>query len=1035
MQRKQGRLVFSSLIVLLCLVVANGAAPQQKKLAGEKQGAAAGKKAAVAARKAEAQAKTQNRGEIMLRVRITDIKPDVYARIMWVWRRGVTIGDPVAGEITAVPPQAMPAQADIGDGKNFIVSEEQVRGGNKGEKTKALWVRKNVWLTPVPITHFKTGSWPFVKISVKGRSGPDEKRPVEIENVTLEFEISYDGKVVKTFSESATHGPCLGLYLPLRKLAPDGTPSPEFIDEVGGFLRYAEIRGKSLHDQPWIGRPLPVKYAIATDCFGYGEGGKGYGVQTSTRAVIDIETWIARQLGVNGLRAESEYTRGLIERGEGVGKELRRIKIGGAPGILVAGPGSKAEGAGCPWHPASIKDMTAKLEEHMANAIARTREFGTQEAWLLEQDEIDAFYTSHKKQEHMASCEHCNDAFRNFVKSRGYAPADFGVKEWKAVKTSHAILADLKAEGYAPPAKGKGKGRGKSARQPENTPAGEDKDEATNDGEVEAVEDDAEAGSLNGFKLPVSQGGWHAIRCLTRDFNCYTTAVLLEGQKKGFDAANEAKRKAIAGGKLETPEAKQPWMYAYALRRASWTQGGSALDYFDFYRRADNGFMYETSNRDPRAWPWDSYLCDVGRILTERYNTRFAVCIKPHRGAPIQRALAGVARNATAFYWYTFGPNWAKGDSFGGSLSALKQTALAARIIAAAEDVTYGSRRAIPAEVALVKMRTSESFENSTSWENGKWIYTALLNAHIPVDPLSETMLAEEDLARYKVIYACGPNLRKEVAAKLVKWVENGGILFTSGGGLARNEYNEPVPELQAMLGLAVRKPLEEWRKMPRYGATGLGTLSPYTKDKNAVIPTAAVQPVAPGLPPLEALQLGREVLAPADKTRVLAKFDDGAPAVTMNTFGKGKAFVVGFYAGGEYGAGVYQRVYDTAVNLKAENRAYLTLPLQQAGVRPVVEPQAAQVDGVLLKASAGEKHAVVLVNWSFQAYEDDHEGDIDYKVTKYDNFRVNIRGLKNVKRVYSCALDKDIQYQPSGEEGIAAVIPEFNAGDILIVE
>src|ERR1043165_5605369 len=91
-----------------------------------------------------------------------------------------------------------------------------------------------------------------------------------------------------------------------------------------------------------------------------------------------------------------------------------------------------------------------------------------------------------------------------------------------------------------------------------------------------------------------------------------------------------------------------PHIYSFALRGNTFLMGGHSLDFFDFYRHADNAFVYETSNRDARVWQWDSYLCDVGRIVSQDQHIQFGIYIKPHRGAPIQRTLAAAARGATA---------------------------------------------------------------------------------------------------------------------------------------------------------------------------------------------------------------------------------------------------------------------------------------------------------------------------------------------------------------------------------------------------
>ena len=135
--------------------------------------------------------------------------------------------------------------------------------------------------------------------------------------------------------------------------------------------------------------------------------------------------------------------------------------------------------------------------------------------------------------------------------------------------------------------------------------------------------------------------------------------------------------------------------------------GGHSLDFFDFYRFADNGFVYETSNTGPQIWSWDSYLCDVGRVVSQTMNKRFGIYVKPHRGAPVQRALSAISRNAKMLYWYTYGPDYFKGDSFADSLESVTLAAKAAHLIGKCEDVLYGASWIQPAEVAIVKPRCS----------------------------------------------------------------------------------------------------------------------------------------------------------------------------------------------------------------------------------------------------------------------------------------------------------------------------------------
>ena len=186
----------------------------------------------------------------------------------------------------------------------------------------------------------------------------------------------------------------------------------------------------------------------------------------------------------------------------------------------------------------------------------------------------------------------------------------------------------------------------------------------------------------------------------TAMFANYASAKLFTPVRDAVARANEEKRK--------NPSLKQPFIYSFALRGNTFLMGGHSLDFFDFYRHADNAMVYETSNRDARVWGWDSYLCDVGRVLTATQKTEFGVYVKPHRGAPIQRALSAASRGAKLIYWYTYGPDYVKGDSFAESDAALEATARAASILGRAEDLLYGATWAAAPEIAVVNPRSSE---------------------------------------------------------------------------------------------------------------------------------------------------------------------------------------------------------------------------------------------------------------------------------------------------------------------------------------
>jgi hypothetical protein len=509
----------------------------------------------------------------------------------------------------------------------------------------------------------------------------------------------------------------------------------------------------------------------------------------------------------------------------------------------------------------------------------------------------------------------------------------------------------------------------------------------------------------------------------TAIFGTVATAKLFTPLREAVARANAAKAK--------DPSLKQPWLYSYALRGNTFLMGGASLDFFEFYRHADNAFVYETSNRDPRIWGWDSYLCDVGRVVSADQGLRFGVYVKPHRGAPVQRMLAAASRNARMIYWYTYGPDYHKGDSFSEKPEALELVSKAARILGRSEDVLYGSSWARPAEVAIVNPTSSERWmglggaspAKEAAWENAKWIYSALQHAHIPVDPLDETMLATRDLSRYKVLYVNGPHLTRAAAEKVAAWVGAGGTLCTSGGGLMYDEAHRPLKALEPVLGLQPREAPRVSFKVALYGATRIESFDDRRRHLEPPPPgVVGAGPFAGAFP----LTIGRETLKPST-AQVLARFEDGQPAVTRNAHGRGQAYVVAFFPGLEYSALVRPEAFDMSKGFLADRRSWVVAPALEKAA-PVVDASAPAVEGVLLRNDATGKLAVTLANWAYRAAP----GGVE--IVPLSGLKVSIRGAEGATKARSAALDQALAVE-SADGALVVTLPSLAEGDVLLLE
>lgn len=421
---------------------------------------------------------------------------------------------------------------------------------------------------------------------------------------------------------------------------------------------------------------------------------------------------------------------------------------------------------------------------------------------------------------------------------------------------------------------------------------------------------------------------------------------------------------------------KEQGVLLYAMQGPTPSWGGHSLDWNEFYDRKPNtAFVWETSNRDARAWQWESYLGDIGRGIAERHGLPMGCLIKPHRGAPMQRMLSVASRGVTNFEWYTYGPDYAKGDSFSQSAELLEKVGKAGRFIAKVEDAIYGAKRVGRAEVAFVTPRSSEIWgktraTGAADFEDAKWVWMALAHAHVPVDVLSERQLAEGKLSQYKVMYVVGPNLRRDAKAKVDEWVNGGGVLWTDALGLTRDEANQEVEKLEA----------EIWGGAEPYKAT---TLTPLTGEKAPAAGWAVGRVRQAGL-------------------------------VVRKKAGEGEVVRVGTWAGLAYSEMVRRKDFEMRGDFDEALRKAIVEEAVKRVRRPVVVSEPL-VEAVLLEAEG--KRSVALMNWAYAA------GD---KLQSMENVTVRLDGMTAARSAVHGKLDV--------KDG-AVVLPGMDEVDVLILE
>ena len=495
----------------------------------------------------------------------------------------------------------------------------------------------------------------------------------------------------------------------------------------------------------------------------------------------------------------------------------------------------------------------------------------------------------------------------------------------------------------------------------------------------------------------------------TMMFANVATARLFTPMRDAIARANDEKRR--------NPSLSQPTVYSFALRGNTFNMGGHSLDFFDFYRHADNAMVYETSNRDPRVWIWDSYLCDVGRILTSRLNTEFGIYVKPHRGAPIQRALSAAARGARMIYWYTYGPDYVKGDSFAENEGALEATARAASILGRAEDLLFRPGWMTAPETAVVNPRSSELW-NKMRHAAPRALRERQVDLHGP-GPRPHPR---------------GPPRRGDAGDR--------GPVALQGDLPQRDEPHRRGRGEGRRLGPGRRNALYQRRRSgarrgePAAHGAGAGARPREPRTGRALGEGQALRRDDPrdvrrrpggtgDLRPRREVRPGRRPRSPEagrrhrGRRRVCRRRrgDDAALAR------EGQVWVAGFYPGLEYSAGVRTADYDMSTGFDAVRRAFVAAPALER-VAPTVDAGQPLVEGILLRNEATGKRGVTLMNWAYR----------QKSLVPFKDLRVAIRGAGPVARATSVVLGTDLPIERSGDV-VTVLLPSLNEGDVLRLE
>lgn len=249
-------------------------------------------------------------------------------------------------------------------------------------------------------------------------------------------------------------------------------------------------------------------------------------------------------------------------------------------------------------------------------------------------------------------------------------------------------------------------------------------------------------------------------------------------------------------------------------------------------------------------------------------------------------------------HYYYFG--WIMECTFIGCPDVMKGIKRASYKLGMVEDDLINSRL-VPAKIAIgwssstdiwdLALKSEEPHlpENCVYPQERQNLYLLLRHLQYPCDIISEEDIIDGYLKNYQVFVMVGDHIRPQAAEALRKWVQDGGTLISVAGGGLFDHYNKPLATLLPVYGIkdadlkkhaiALRPKLELLHEKPLDVAVFNNI-----KGKDISIEI-----------------FGYKQTFLLDTGKILAKYQDGEPACVFNTYGKGKAIIMGFLPGASY--------------------------------------------------------------------------------------------------------------------------------------
>lgn len=378
-------------------------------------------------------------------------------------------------------------------------------------------------------------------------------------------------------------------------------------------------------------------------------------------------------------------------------------------------------------------------------------------------------------------------------------------------------------------------------------------------------------------------------------------------------------------------------------------RGTGSEDWFYAGRTEAHDLYTEDWVPDAFAELW-SYRLDTLRSAAR--GADIAAYIIPNAAGQMRdglsyKLLSLVGRGGKLVSYFNYGPSTLQSDGWSDQLVLYEALSRAHRRLARAEHILF---EASPerARVAILTPFQSLFFDETSETDytfECEHLHRALTHAGYRIDLIDPVAIAAGELETlgYVALFATSPNLPAAARDALKTWVAAGGTLVTMPHALTTDEYDDPIGDLDEVLGL-----------------------EPRLRTRAPLVPPYEERP-GPWWPANAALEGGQPIrgtiaaMTPTEAS-VDLRFEGGAPALSAHPHGLGMAYTFAFWPGMQHAIATQREYTDRfATNDGAIERDLITRVLPETA-RPSTRVDKDHIEVLRLDGPAGI--GLILLDW-----------------------------------------------------------------------